>query len=309
MKLTLAKMSQLRESAKVWLGSALFPQSTLRWRRFIQEHPALQGLARSTPQFVSKIYGPYLTGQITCETRVDLLISHYRLLFDLGYERMVHECLLHPVLLCEFQGRGNETYRLELCSPTQHFHWGEAALRLTLEGRLVYTLTFSVMHIGQENVLAVGGMEGLLATDDVFCVKRITRDLHGLRPRDLLIHAVTEIAYHFYCSRVILTGNKNKIPPNSKRVCRRSSDYDRAWREVNAGSRSDGNFELICKPGLLRHYWISGRPADRLMNNIRFELVCSLKMHRDPQVQNNAGLEHFLAAPMTSAIAGSGGAG
>jgi hypothetical protein len=125
----------------------------------------------------------------------------------------------------------------------------------------------------------------------------------------LLIHAVTEIARHFYCSRVILTGNKNKIPSNSKWVCRRSSDYDRAWREVHAASRSDGNFELICKPGPSRQYWISRRPADRLMNNIRFELVRCLKRHRDPQVEANAGLERFLGAAMTSAIASPGGVG
>ena len=309
MKVTLANMGHLREGAKVWLGTALFPTATLRWRRFLQQHPVLQGLARSTPQFISKIYGPYLTGQIKCETRVDLLISHYRLLFELGYERMVHACLRHPVLLCEFEGREKRLYRLELYRPVQHPHWGEVALRLSFDGKLVYTLAFSVMRAGQENVLAVGGMEGLLATDDVFCVKRITRDLYGLRPRDLLIHAVTEIARHFYCSRVILTGNKNKIPPNSKRICRRSSDYDRAWREVNAASRSDGNFELICKPGPSRQYWISRRPADRLMNNIRFELVRGLKRHRDPQVETNAGLERFLTAPMTSAIASPGGVG
>jgi uncharacterized protein VirK/YbjX len=303
MDVILAKIRHLRESAKLWLGSVLFPSATLRWRRFIQQHPALKHLARSTPQFISKIHGPYLMAQITCQTRVDLLISHYRLLFELGYERMVSACLRKSVLLCEFAGRGKEMYRLELCRPTKHFRWGEVALRLSLEGRQVYTLAFSVMHADHENVLVVGGMEGLLATDDVFCVKRITRDMYGLRPRDLLIHAVTEIARHFYCSRVILTGNKNKIPPDSKRVCRRSSDYDRAWREVSAAAREDGNFELICKPGPSRQYWISHRPAERLMDRIRFESVRTLKQHRDPRVEPNSSLDRFLGAAVAAAAA------
>jgi uncharacterized protein VirK/YbjX len=296
-----ASIRHLRESAKLWVGTVFFPTPTLRWRRFIQQHPALVQLACGTPQFISKIHGPYLTARISCQARVDLLISHYRLLFELGYERMVKACLGQPVLLCEFAGREKKMYRLELCRPTQHFRWGEVALRLSLEGRQVYTLAFSVMHANHENVLVVGGMEGLLATDDVFCVKRITRDMYGLRPRDLLIHAVTEIARHFYCGRVILTGNKNKIPPDSKRVCRRSSDYDRAWREINAAAREDGNFELICRPGPSRQYWISHRPADRLMDRIRFESVRTLKQHRDPCVESNSSLDRFLGAAVASA--------
>jgi uncharacterized protein VirK/YbjX len=295
------RLKHLRESMRLWLGTVIFPGATLRWTRFIQQHPALNQIARSTPQFISKIHGPYLMAQIKCQARVDLLISHYRLMFELGYERMVHACLRQSVQLCEFPGREKQMYRLELCRPTQHFRWGEVALRLSLEGRQVYTLAFSVMHAGRENVLVVGGMEGLLATDDVFCVKRITRDFYGLRPRDLLIHSVTEIARHFCCGRVILTGNRNKIPPETKRICRRSSDYDRAWREINALSRDDGNFELICKPGPSRQYWISRRPADRLMNRVRFDVVRALKQHRDPAVEPNAALKQFLDAAVASA--------
>ncbi|MDB5852374.1 MAG: hypothetical protein JWR22_415 [Herminiimonas sp.] len=290
MNVVSANARRLRESAKVWVGTVVFPTAMLRWRRFIKQHPALDQLSRGTPQFISKIHGPYLMAQIKCQDRVDLLISHYRLLFKLGYEHMMHACLHHSVLLCEFAGREKKIYRLELCRPSQHFRWGEVALRLSLDGRQVYTLAFSVTHAGDKNVLVVGGMEGLLATDDVFCVKRITRDLYGLRPRDLLINTVTEIARHLCCDRVILTGNRNKIAPESKRVCRRSSDYDRAWRELNAASRDDGNFELTCKPGPSRQYWIAHRPADKLMNTIRLESVRSLKRHRDPRIESDSDL-------------------
>lgn len=301
MNLSLVPMTPLRDNVRAWLGTALFPRATWRWRRFIHQHPPLQKLARSTPQFVSKIYGPYLNGHTTCANRVELLIAHYRMLFDLGYAHMV-PTVREPLLLAEFHGRDRGPYRLELCRPMQHRHWGEVALRLTLDGRLVYLLAFTITRDGDDMVLTVGGIEGLLATDDEFCIKRITRDLRGLRPRDLLVFAVVEIARHFYCSRVILTGNRNKLPSHSRHVCRRSSDYDRAWRELNATPRTDGDFELACRPGPSRPYRLSRRAADRLMEDIRCDLIEHLRQLRDPGAQPRLQREQFLASTTSSTL-------
>ena len=106
------------------------------------------------------------------------------------------------------------------------------------------TLSVALFRRGQNELL--GGLQGMLATDRHFGIKQITRDLYGCRPKDLMVAMVCEIGSCLGCARTVLIGNDNKLPDTRRHYCRKSADYDRNWREMQARRRDDGNFELPC---------------------------------------------------------------
>ena len=74
----------------------------------------------------------------------------------------------------------------------------------------------------------------------------MTRELHGCRPKKLMVSVVRAIGDALGCSRILLVSNKNRIAVNSRRAGRISSNYDETWEEMGAVQRLDGNFESPC---------------------------------------------------------------
>jgi hypothetical protein len=61
-----------------------------------------------------------------------------------------------------------------------------------------------------------------------------------------MVMIVREVGNYLGCEKALLTSNENKIHALGKRVCKKSSDYDQTWKELNATQRADGDFELPC---------------------------------------------------------------
>jgi uncharacterized protein VirK/YbjX len=241
-----ARRKDFKDQAKIIIGSALYPIQTYRWLQFLKTHPVLKDLAATLPHLISKIHKPYLSTRFNCAERVDLLIGHYQFAFNARFGNLIKKTAIHPITICEFTGKSGSLYQLTLSSMDTHHREGELVLRLMSKDVCVYVITFIFISLNGEYHVKIGGLYGLLATDNRIGIKQVTRDLYGCRPKDLMVSIVREVGACVGCNKALLISNSNKIPNKRKYFCKKSSDYDLTWKELNATRGEDGNFELPC---------------------------------------------------------------
>lgn len=243
------KRFDFAEKGKMLIGAVMYPVQTYRWRQFLKAQPNLSALAESVPHLNSRIHRPYLSMQLKCAERVDMLMAHYELIFNARFGDLVKKTAIHPMTVGEFHGKSGAVYQLQLSAIDSHRRDGELALRLVTKGVCIYTASFILVKPDDVPCIKIGGLHGFLATDDNLRIKRITRDLHGCQPKDLMVAVVREIGDCFECRKMLLISNNRKIPAG-RRACKKSSDYDRIWTEMHAVRRADGDFELPCASAL-----------------------------------------------------------
>ncbi len=239
-------LPSLSDKAAALLSAACHPLLTWRWLQFLKHQPLLQDALASPSAYLFRIHHPYLSRRLACRERLALLVAHYEQVQEAGFAPLIQLAAHTPQLLSRFAGKSGRQYELLLsaCDPARRD--GELVLQLMSGEICVYSAAFVVAGEAAERHLMLGGLQGMLATDRHFGIKQITRDLYGCRPKDLMVAMVCEIGSCLGCARTVLIGNDNKLPDTRRHYCRKSADYDRNWREMQARRRDDGNFELPC---------------------------------------------------------------
>lgn len=241
-----ATIDAAKNHFKLLTGAIAYPVQSRRWRRFVRSHAVLSKLALHYPHLLHKIYRPYLSRELGCAARVDLLIGHYRLLFDARLGDLLGRAALQPVPVAEFAGKSGAIFTLQLGAIGVAHREGELTLSLMQHGRCLYQSSFVMASDGGELVVALGSLQGLRASDGADVIKVATRELHGCRPKNLMVAVVRALGQHFGATRMLLVSNRNRIAVNRRRALRISADYDQTWDELGARRRADGNFELPC---------------------------------------------------------------
>uniref|UniRef100_UPI00293D86D0 DUF535 family protein n=1 Tax=Janthinobacterium sp. TaxID=1871054 RepID=UPI00293D86D0 len=243
----LAAQTCLKDGLKVALGSLLFPRSTARWLRFLRAHPGLAGLASAHPRLLHKIYRPYLSNRLVCGERVDLLIGHYGMLLEAGARGLLEAAARRPLTLASVAGKEDGVYELRLSAINDGHREGELCVKLLADGAALYSISFTLQRQAGRRQIRVGALQGANSEHAALWIKRATRNLHGCRPRKLLVAVVRDIGDYFGCGATILVSNRNRIAINARRRRRILADYDEMWREMQARPRAEGDFALSCR--------------------------------------------------------------
>jgi uncharacterized protein len=231
---------------QVMTGCVTHPVETFRWLRFLRTHPLLRDVMPSPMMFLGKIHRPYLSTSLACADRAALLMKHYDRLLNAGFGSLVRQATQKPLTLCMFRGKSGAPYELQLSTLEPHRQDGELLLRLVSAGACVYTIACILTTSEGKPALMVGGLAGMLSQGRATGIKQVTRDLHGCRPKDLMVALARDLGRCFGCATTLLIGNGNRVPPGEKYYCKKSSDYDLTWRELRAAPRADGDYELPC---------------------------------------------------------------
>ncbi|WP_173634639.1 VirK/YbjX family protein [Paramixta manurensis] len=101
---------------------------------------------------------------------------------------------------------------------------------------LVYALTFS---IGENNRLYLGGLQGPKPEHGAERVKLMTKQLYGLRPKNLLISMVYGLAQHFAVTQINGVSDKAHIKSHHLK-----SSYESFWLECGAIASQQGWFRF-----------------------------------------------------------------
>jgi len=234
----------IKDTLSVLASTAFHPLRSWRWLQFIKTNPLLCDAAGSPLSHLARIHRPYLARKLGSRDRMALIASHYEHAAASGFGPMIRQAMRTPLQLCTFKGRSGKLYELQLSALELQRQDGELVLRLLSHADCIYSAAFLLTVDGEHCWLTLGALDGMLAVDRNFGIKQVTRDLYGVRPKDLMVTVLQDIAGCLGCEGLVLVGNRNKLPERRRHFCKKSADYDRSWRELRAAARADGNFEL-----------------------------------------------------------------
>lgn len=120
---------------------------------------------------------------------------------------------------------------------SQYPREGDLTLHLRNEtGDDIYLMSFS---FGPEGQLYVCSLQGPSTEQSVDQVRLITKQMHGMRPKNLLMSAVYAVAAFFDVKSIL--GISNQCHIKSQHL---KSSYDTFWQECGATKTPDGWFQL-----------------------------------------------------------------
>ncbi|MBV7535813.1 VirK/YbjX family protein [Duganella sp. sic0402] len=239
-------LARLREWLKLHARALLHRQATRDWLRQLETQPLMAALLRSSPQLMKKIYRPYFSASLSPTQRGGLLHMHYQHTARYGLGSLVQRAARGPVQLASVEVRSGQRYALQLSAVSVMEREGELVLQLLDSEGILYSVAFSFIHEDAAVYIGVGGLQGPNHGDRQERVRNATHELHGLRPKNLMIRLAAQWGAEHGCAGMILVGNHNRTVRSAIRQGKVHADYDALWRELDATLRGDGNYTLPC---------------------------------------------------------------
>jgi uncharacterized protein VirK/YbjX len=216
-------------------------------------HPALQEALLRRPSLVNCVVHPYLNFAWPAARKLDVIGRHYALLSITRFAFM----RFAPTLAVPL-GVTEEGLQLRLDKPAGFEHEGELNLSLFSGATRLYSLAFTLgtpapsaapglAQLALPQRLAyVGALQGLHSAEALETYRALTHRLHGLRPRDLLVHAFRILCAALGLQRILAISDTNRVSSQAyfSSSAQVFSSYDSAWSDARAAPGGDGFFEL-----------------------------------------------------------------
>lgn len=244
----LSRLPFARELAKIRLRALLHWKQTPDWLALLNSHPAFSEYVRNYPKFLYKVYRPYVSHALDAAQRLDTIRAHYHFMFRRGLGQLIARASLGPVTLAETVGKSGLAYQVQLRTVNMFEREGELAMQLAQDGKVLYTVAFSVAPRGGVPAISLGCLQGGKSEDAREAIRTATRELHGIRPKQLMANLVQQLGHDYGCARMVMVSNRNRVIYKAIRHGRVLADYDQLWTELGARPRADGDYEMDCAP-------------------------------------------------------------
>lgn len=268
---------QSRRSSRVYAAGyaarcLLAPLLHLRWLGVLQGHPALRDAAERDGRLVERWQHRFISRHFGVRKRLAALMDHYGFVASALPQGLLAQMYADgQVVLAEAAMKNGEPLRVVLMPPTRKGCEGELNIALaTSDDTLLFSATITVLPSTGE--LLVGCLQGPNTEDGQERVRLVTRQCHGLRPKNLLL----SLLYGFAASHgsLRLRGISNDGHARSGRI---KASYDTFWIESAGVLARDGFFDLPpAEPERSELEVVSKhRSAFRQREALRRELVAS----------------------------------
>ncbi|TFW33449.1 DUF535 family protein [Massilia horti] len=237
-----------RELLKLKARALAHRAQTQGWLQLLNSHPTFSEYVQNYPRFLYKIYRPYLTNTLPIEARLAVLASHYQFVFQRGLGDLVSQASRGPVVIASSAGKSGERYNVKLRAIGPLEREGELVLQLCAGDETLYSVAFTFAWRGQCQTVNIGCIQGAKGGATLEAIRHATRDLHGARPKHLLVTLVRQLGHAFGCEQLRMVSNANRVVKSAMRQGRVRSDYDQLWIELGAQLQADGDFMLPCAP-------------------------------------------------------------
>jgi uncharacterized protein VirK/YbjX len=244
----LSGLPRLRERVKIRVRALLHPLQTPAWLRLLNSHPAFSEYLRTCPRFLYKVYRPYISNALGAGERLEAIRAHYHFVFRRGLGQTVARASLGPVELACVEGKSGLPYAIQLRTVTMFDREGELVLQLVQGDKVIYTVAFTVAQRAGRAAVGIGCVQGGKLDDAREAIRLATRDLHGIRPKQLMVSLVRQLGFEYGCERLHLVSNRNRVIYKAIRHGRVLADYDSLWEELGAVRNASGDYELDCAP-------------------------------------------------------------
>lgn len=231
---------------KFQLRSLWFWRAQRAWQHLLAS-PSLLPFVQKVPSLLEKLHRPYLHRHKSVQQRLDVLRAHYGWLA--APERTaLRAALLQPpiesaVLLANWQ---IEAHALRLVLGVDQVFNREGELVISLLDQDNRRIGSIALVRGTDDTLWIGSLQGLIGDDARERYRELTRALHGLRPKNLLLIAAQALARASGARALIGIGNAAHVynAPRYRNLQRVQADYDEFWRECEGIEQGDGTFRL-----------------------------------------------------------------
>jgi len=211
------------------------------------DHP-LREIPLANPRIYKKIYRQYLYNGASMAERVGLLEQNYRFLgeaFEPSWITSIY--VRHDFKLCSIVLADGET--LSVCLEYDERFSMEGELTLGLydgKGSRLYSMSFTFQSSGAKRTALVGCMIGGGSTSEEgieviqLTTKRLTKGMHGLRPKNLVLFLFQTLCRHLGVNTLLAVGLDSHVNSGgrTRRRDRIKFNYDQFWKEVG-GARSE----------------------------------------------------------------------
>jgi uncharacterized protein VirK/YbjX len=237
------------------------------------DNPLLQREQREYPALREFILRPYVNCHWGLRRRLHEIAGHYALVqgcvpfFDL------HNGEWRDLTQYEIAG---EPLRIVMDRPAWMRGEGQLAISLFYARDRIYTAMLQLSGTPENLQLMVGNLQGD-GRDRLALYKTLTKALHGMRPRDFLIHILKILAGELQCSELL--GIKDAAHRSAHRLSRakKLATYDEMWLEHGAVSKPDSGFFSL-SPGLRKRSGHEIPAHKRAMYRRRYQLLDELQL-------------------------------
>lgn len=240
--------SRLCAAVKLQVRAWAHPALTRRRLNLLNSVPALCAIAHLQPRLLHKIYRPYLSTRLCAGERLAVLEDHYRFILRHSWAPLVAAATQEVVTLASFVGRSGTRYQLTLRAIVPMEREGELILQLRSGTAVVQSVAFSFVVDRELDSVAVGCLQGPQSGHGLALARAATRDLYGMRPKQLLVRLLQSLGYAYGCQQLLMVGNGSRPVQKQLRQGHVHANYDGFWSELDARRRDDGDFVLHCSP-------------------------------------------------------------
>lgn len=213
------------------------------FEQFVNASPIRQGLFLHCPQNAYPLLREFVDRRFNCKRRLDAMTADFLMaekLFGTDILHQMEDYRFHLVLAHLSDGISLWLNRNDNCVE-------EGAWSLSLRdeaGNRLYMATFA--FVGTHLLTAsVQGPAGEEAKDTV---RRITKQLHGLRPQQLMVTALQYFAAVLGLDGAMGIAQKHQVKLRWKLKKRVKMNYDAFWQEYGSSLERDGYWHLPQTP-------------------------------------------------------------
>ncbi len=229
---------------KFLLRSATHWTTAARWLGFLQAQPELAAAMASQRQWLHKLQRPYLCKAFGAQRKLMALQDHFSL-FLRRFPSQLRQTLLteSKVEIARVVGKSGAAYRVMLSLTHTMDKEGELMLSLLAEegdDRLT-TLAFSFVRSESGRYEAVlGCLQGPASRDGRERFREMTKDLHGLMPKALMMRALYALCRKVGVLDVLAVSNAGHVHNSRwRRYHAISADYDAFWESLGGAPAND----------------------------------------------------------------------
>jgi uncharacterized protein VirK/YbjX len=231
--------------AKYCLRGVAFAGCTRAWLELLGA-PELAIAVKNHSFLYHKLQRPYLNRTLDTRERLEALKNHYTFVKTRLCGPIIKE-IFAPAGMClalvPFENPGNFCLRLR-CSRRERE--GDLSISLAdhISGAELFTLAFSVWKYKLAcKEIFVGGLQGTPATNKDLVIS-LTRGLHGMRPKALLLFALQELADSWGITSLRAVSDDLHVYRHFDRRLTFSASYDDFWIESGGRPSADGLIDL-----------------------------------------------------------------
>ncbi|SFW73579.1 VirK/YbjX family protein [Luteibacter sp. UNCMF366Tsu5.1] len=211
------------------------------WLAFL-ESPAMAGITSIDRVLIERYQHRYISIAWTRTQRLHALRDHYDFVLARLPRPFFHTIYRErQVLLGTLPLRDGRRLSIILKAPFRRSREGELSLSLTDDNGLQISYA-TISFIDGGRTIAIGCLQGAANNAGRDVVRELTRQCHGLRPKNLLLSMIRALAEGFGIERVVGISNAAHVfagIPNKVKA-----DYDAFWLEAEGTPGKDGFFEL-----------------------------------------------------------------